>query len=117
MVEHKEITGREWMKSLLVIGVAVAIIAVSAFIILPKYPLGWVGLVLVTAIAIMVIATREEQGTIYKCPACGQEFEVPATRRMLAPHGVTKKEGRWMEWKRLECPVCHETSKMYPIEK
>jgi hypothetical protein len=117
MVEYQEITGKEWMKSLVVIGVTVAIISISAFIVLPTYPLVWVGMVLAAAIVIMVIATREEKTAIYKCPACGQEFEVSATRRLLAPHGVTKKEGKWLEWKRLECPICHETSKMYPVKQ
>jgi uncharacterized C2H2 Zn-finger protein len=117
MTEYKEVTRKEWKESLLIIGLLVVIISAGAFFLLPENWLAWVILVVIAVIVIIIIAAREGGNVVYKCPACGQEFEISAVKNVFAPHGVTKKEGKWLEWKQLECPICHGRSKMFPVKK
>ncbi|MBU7016040.1 MAG: hypothetical protein HXS44_00920 [Theionarchaea archaeon] len=116
MSDYQEITESEWKKSLLIIVPLVIIIAVGAFFLLPDYWHIWAALVTVTVIVVIIIAAREAKDVVFKCPKCGQEFTVSAFKSVMAPHGVTKKDGKWYEWKHLECPMCHEKTKMYPVD-
>ena len=117
MSDYQEITRTEWKKSLLIIVPLVIIIAVGALFLLPDYWQIWVVLVTVTVFVVIIIAAREAKDVAFKCPKCGQEFTVSAFKSVMAPHGVTKKNGKWYEWKHLECPMCHEKTRMYPVEK
>ena len=117
MSEYQEITKSEWKKSLLLIVPLVIIISVGALFLLPYYWYVWVILVVVIVILIIIIAAQQGQDVVFKCPKCGQEFAVSAFKSVMAPHGVTKKDGKWYEWKYIECPMCHEKTRMYPVEK
>jgi len=117
MAEHQEITKKEWKKSLLLIVVLVVIITIGAFVLLPYYWYGFVILVVASIVVVIVIVAREEKPATYKCPKCGQEFTISSFKNVFAPHGVTKKEGKWYEWKHLECPMCHEKARMFPMPR
>ena len=117
MKEQQEITGKEWKQSLLYIGALVVVITISAFTLLPDHWLEWTVLVVACVVIIIIIAIRQERGAQFECPKCGHEFEISAFKSALAPHGVVKKDGKWYEWKHLECPMCHEKMKMTPTKK
>jgi hypothetical protein len=117
MTEYQEVTRTEWKKSLLIIAVMVVIISASAFFMLPDYILGWIALVIVCVFAIIVLVAREEKNVTFRCPKCQHTFTISGFKSALSPHGVTKEDGKWLEWKYLECPMCHEKSKMVPLRK
>ena len=114
--EYQDITRSEWKKSLAFIGFMVAVTTVSAFALIPDHWLVWTMLVVATIIVVVVVAVRGAGDVLYKCPTCGQEFEISAFKSAVAPHGVTKKDGKWFEWKHLECPMCHGKSRMIPVK-
>lgn len=117
MTEYQDITKKEWKRSLLYIAVLVAIVTVGAFVLLPDYWYGFLILVVVLIFLVVIIVVREQGEVVFKCPKCGQEFEISALKSTIAPHGVTKKEGKWFEWKYLECPMCHEKARMFPVKE
>ena len=115
MSEYQEVTKTEWKKSLLLIVPLVVIVSLGAFLI-PDHWVAFTALVVVTMAVIIIAAIQDAGNVMFKCPKCGQEFEISALKNAISPHGVTKKEGKWYEWKHLECPVCHEKSKMLPVK-
>lgn len=117
MAEYQEITKKEWKKSLLLIVVLVVIITIGAFVLLPKYWYGFVILVAAGIVVVIALVAFGEKPAMYKCPKCGQEFTISTFKNVFAPHGVSKKEGKWFEWKRLECPMCHEKARMFPVKE
>lgn len=117
MTEYQDVTKKEWKRSLLLIVPLIAVISIGAFVLIPDYWVAFIILVVVVIGVVAIIAIREERNVMFKCPKCGQEFEISAFKSALSPHGVTKKEGKWYEWKHLECPVCHGKSKMFPVKE
>ncbi|MGD2073090.1 MAG: hypothetical protein PVG65_06345 [Candidatus Thorarchaeota archaeon] len=117
MAEYQEITQGEWKKALLYIVPLVIIVTISSILLLPHNLLLFVAVVVISIVVVIVIAAREEKNVMFKCPTCGQEFEISAMKSTISPHGVVKEDGKWMEWKYLECPVCHAKEKMFPIKK
>ena len=56
--EYQDITPSDWKKSLAFIGLIVAVITVSAFVLIPDYWLVWVVLVAASIVVIVVVAVR-----------------------------------------------------------
>jgi uncharacterized membrane protein len=117
MAEYQEITKSEWKKSFLFIIPIVVIVSISAFALLPENWMLYILVVAITICVITIVAVRGEKDVLFKCPTCGQEFKISALKNALSPHGVTKKDGKLVEWKYLECPMCHGKTKMSPIKK
>lgn len=117
MAEYQEVTRKEWKESLLVIAALVVVIVIGAVFMIPDYWYGFIILVVAVMCAVIIIVIREQGPVVFKCPKCGQEFEISAFKNVMSPHGVSKKEGKWYEWKYLECPVCHEKLKMFPVKE
>ena len=116
MAEYQVITGSEWKKSLLYIIPPVLIVVIGSIFLLPHNWMWYLVLVAFSIGVVIILAVREEKNVMFKCPTCGQEFEISAFQSALSPHGVTKKDGKWIEWKHLECPMCHTKEKMFPIK-
>lgn len=114
---EQEISKKEWKESLVIIGALVVVITIGSILLLPKYWYAWVVLVVVAVVAIIIVVAREETHAVFECPKCAHRFEVPTLKNVFAPHGVVKKEGKWFEWKYLECPMCHEKSKMFRVKE
>jgi MFS superfamily sulfate permease-like transporter len=117
MAEIQEITSGEWKKALLYIVPLVIIVTISSIFLLPQNMLLFIIVIVISIVVVIIMAAREEKNVMFKCPTCGQEFEISAMKSTLSPHGVVKKDGKWVEWKYLECPVCHTKEKMFPIKK
>lgn len=117
MSEYQEITKKERKSSLIIIVVFIAIVTASSVLLFTAYWYLWIVILAASMAIIIAIAARQEGGIIFKCPTCGQEFEISALKSAFSPHGVTKKEDKWYEWKYLECPVCHGKARMFPVSK
>lgn len=117
MAEYQEVTKKEWKESLLIIVALVVVLTIGAVFLIPDYWYGFVILVVVVIFFVIILVIREQGAAVFKCPTCGQEFEISAFKNVMSPHGVSKKEGKWYEWKYLECPMCHEKAKMFPVKE
>lgn len=93
-------------KSLLLIGIYVAAISVTAFLLLVTYWYIWLALV---AGGLFLLILWHKKSTAYRCPRCGNEFEISFLTDFFSPHGVTNTGGGWMY---LKCPRCQNRSKM-----
>ena len=100
----------DWSKSLIFIGVYVAVISVTAFYLLLIYWYLWITLV---AGGLIILVLWHTKSTVYHCPICGSEFEISVLTDFLSPHGVTKNGG----WLYLKCPFCSNRSKMQVLVK
>ncbi len=96
----------DWKKSLLLIGIYVVAISITAFILLVMYWYVW--LAIVTG-GLLMLVLWHKKATAYHCPRCGNEFEISFLTDLFSPHGVTKEGGAWMY---LKCPSCSNRSKM-----
>ena len=89
------------MRSNVWVGLAVVIIFIVAFFILPRLShAAWSSLLItVVFLGIMIVLVRWHARTSgYHCPACGHEFAVSAWVDFLSPHGFGRKL--------LRCPRC-----------
>lgn len=98
-------------KFLSVIGIYVAAISITAFLLLVTYWYVWLALV---AGGLFLIVSWHKKSTAYRCPKCGNEFEISFLTDFFSPHGVTKEGGGWLH---LKCPRCHNRSKMKVLVK
>lgn len=119
MTTYQEITKKDWKESALIIGAFVAVAIIASVFLLPTYWYLYVIIIVSGIFALIYVAAKGEKSTsyLYECPKCKQEFEVSTLTSLLAPHGVTKKDGNWYEWKYLECPMCHQKARLKPIKK
>ncbi len=83
----------DWTKSLLLIGIYVLVISITAFILLVTYWYVW--LAVLTGGLLMLVLWRKK-ATAYHCPRCGNEFEISFLTDLFSPHGVTKEGRAWM---------------------
>jgi uncharacterized C2H2 Zn-finger protein len=101
----------DWTKSLLFISIYVAAISITAFLLLLSYWYVWLALV-VGGISLLVL--WHKKSTAFRCPKCGNEFEISFLTDFFSPHGVTKEGDGWVY---LKCPRCHNRSKMEVLVK
>jgi len=111
MPTYRKIERSDWTKSLLFIGIYVAAISVTAFILLVTYWYLWI--TLVTG-GLFILVLWHKKSNAYRCPKCGSEFEISLLTDFFSPHGVTKDGGGWLY---LKCPVCSTRSKMEVLAK
>lgn len=101
----------DWKKTLLLIGSYVAAISVTAFFLLVTYWYVWLSLV---AGGLFILVLWHKKSTAYRCPRCGNEFEISFLTDFFSPHGVTKNGCGWTY---LKCPRCQNRSKMEILVK
>jgi hypothetical protein len=111
MSSYRKPKRSDWTKSLVIIGVYVAVISVTSFYLLLSYWYLWIALV---AGGLFILVLWHKKSTAYRCPKCGGEFEISFLTDFFSPHGVTKNGGGWTC---LKCPVCSNTSKMEILVK
>ena len=100
----------DWYKSLIFIGVYVAVISITSFILLVTYWYLWVALV---AGGLIIILAWHAKSTVHHYPNCVNELEISGLTDFFSPHGVTKNGG----WTYLKCPACSKRSKMETLVK
>jgi hypothetical protein len=98
-------------KFLLFIGLYVAVISVTAFVLLVEYWFVWLAIV---AVGLFMLVLWHKKSTAYHCPKCGNEFEISFLVDFFSPHGVNKDGGGWTY---LKCPRCHNRTKMEVLVK
>ena len=111
MAAYRKPKRSDWTKSLILIGVYVAVISVTAFILLITYWYLWLALV---AGGVFILVLWHKKSTAYRCPKCGSEFEISLLTDLVSPHGITRTGGGWLY---LKCPACSNRSKMDVLVK
>ena len=107
---YRKLQRSDWSKSLLFIGIYIAVISITAFILLVTYWYLWIALV---AAGLFILVLWHKKTTAYQCPKCNNEFEISFLTDFFSPHGVTKNGG----WTYLKCPVCSKRAKMEILVK
>jgi len=95
----------DWSKSLLCVGTYVAVISITASILLVTYWYFWLAVV---AGGLFILVLWHNKSTAYCCPKCGNKFEISYLTDFFSPHGTTKDGG----WIYLKCPRCQNRTKM-----
>jgi len=111
MASYRKPKRSDWTTSLIVIGIYVAVISVTAFILLITYWYLWIAIV---AGGLFALVLWHKKSTVYHCPICGNEFEISFLTDLFSPHGVTKSGGGWVY---LKCPECGNWAKMEILVK
>lgn len=109
----KENTG--WKEAVSYIALFVAIITITAFVIIPVYwPSGFVFWLVIVFAGTVLLVNWHSDNFKYKCKNCGNYFEISAFRDFISPHGITRDGGGW---KYLKCPKCKKRSRAVIVEK
>lgn len=97
---YREVTAKDWRKVALYILLALLVIAVSGWLLIPlAKPIGMiVWLAVIVAGALFFLVKWHARSTAYRCPACGQEFEISILADFISPQVPDKKY--------LKCPHC-----------
>lgn len=97
-------TRKDWIFGIAWLLIYLAVISVSAFLLIPEYWYGWLVLMFVSSILLVI---RQNRNYACRCRECGYEFEISFLANLLAPHGVDKG-GSW-QW--VKCPNCQKRVK------
>ncbi|MGE5556885.1 MAG: hypothetical protein ACM3UY_11605 [Methanocella sp.] len=111
MPAYRKPKSGDWAVSLLFIGIYIAAVTISAFLLLVTYWYVWLSIV---AVGLFLIVLWHKESTAYRCPKCGNEFEISFLTDFFSPHGVTKEGGGWTY---LKCPRCQTRTKMEILVK
>ena len=98
----------EW---LIFIGIYVATITLTSFLLLGAYWYVWFVLV---AGGLFILVLWHKKSTAHHCPVCGDEFEITCLTYLFSSHGVTKEDDGWTY---LKCPQCKNRAKMKILVK
>jgi DNA-directed RNA polymerase subunit RPC12/RpoP len=102
MTHYREPKGRDYAQASIILILMVACLTGSVVILISL--LGDVGFLVwfpaVPLLTIYLIVRWHHRNTAYRCPACGNEFEIGFFQDLLAPHAFTKYN--------LVCPRCSE---------
>ena len=90
-----EVTERDWYGTALALLAFVAVIVILSVFLLPGY---WYLWLLVIGGGVALLAEWHAKNFAYRCPACGEVFEVSTLEDFLGPDVVNKKY--------LKCPKC-----------
>jgi DNA-directed RNA polymerase subunit RPC12/RpoP len=99
-MSYREVTKRNWWKVGAYTLLTVAIIVVTAVILIPiAWPVGLVAWLAIIVSGSLFLLVRWHAGnTAYRCPACKHEFEISVFTDFVSPHVPDKKY--------LQCPQC-----------
>jgi len=99
-MSYREVTKRDWWKVGAVTLLTVAIIVITAVILIPiAWPVGLVAWLAVIFSGSLFLLVRWHTGTTaYRCPTCEHEFEISVLTDLVSPHVPDKKY--------LQCPQC-----------
>ena len=97
---YREVTKSDWWRVGAYTLLAVAIIAITALILIPvAWPVGLVvWLALFVSGDLFLLVRWHANSTAYRCPACEHEFELSVFTDLVSPHVPDKKY--------LKCPQC-----------
>lgn len=95
----RELRGRDWWTSAAILAVFVAVITVSAFVLLPRRWWAWLAVVAASTLALVVWHART---SAYRCSHCGAVFQVSVLVDLVSPHTANRRGAR--HW--LRCPEC-----------
>ena len=111
MSKYRKPKRSDWTKSLLIISIYVAVISITAFVLLLTY---WYIWLVIVAGGLVLLVLWHKQSTAYRCPICGNVFKTSFLTDFFSPHGVTKEGDGWTY---LKCPRCKNRSKMEVLVK
>jgi hypothetical protein len=114
MDKIQSITKSEMRRSLGFILLLVIVLGVSTLLFWTPVWYLWFPIVI---IILGIIAYTAASKSHYLCPVCHEQFTITALQDFFAPHGITKIDGKWVEWKLLKCPKCLTRSKCYPLQE
>ncbi len=80
----------------------------AIFLIPADWSIGLI-IIIVTTIILLLLVRWHARNFAYRCPECGQEFEISVFTDFISPHGVGKKY--------LKCPRCQKRSWANETEK
>ncbi|WP_292465742.1 hypothetical protein [Methanolobus sp.] len=96
---YREVTDSDWRRTILyIVSFSVIIVAVS-FVLLPE---NWYLWGLIVALGTFQLISWHAKNFAYRCPNCGEVFEISPAADFLGPNGGTKKY--------LKCPNCSKRS-------
>jgi uncharacterized C2H2 Zn-finger protein len=110
MMKYKEPTSKDYTQSIVFILIFIFVIAVGAFLLLPKYWYLWLLLVIG---GLMLLVNWHKKKTVYSCPNCDHVYQISFLTDLLAPHGIDR-DGAWLL---LRCPSCKKRSKSKVLKK
>ena len=91
------------MRTLFVLLIYLSATVVLAIILTPLvWPVGLTIWVLIALWSLLAVVRWHARNTVYRCPACGNEFSISSFTDFVSPHGVSEGGG----WKLLTCPRC-----------
>jgi DNA-directed RNA polymerase subunit RPC12/RpoP len=97
---YRKVTSRDWWRVGAYILLTVAVLVVSAVILVPMArPVGlFVWLAFFAGGGLFLLVRWHAHHTAYRCPACGDEFEISVFTDFVSPQVPNKKY--------LKCPHC-----------
>ncbi len=93
--KYQMVTGKDWGKTAFLLFIFVTVMSLSSIILFSEY---WYFWLLIVVGGMTLIVTWHAKNFAYRCPGCGEIFEVSAMEDFFGPNGVNKKY--------LRCPKC-----------
>ena len=102
------------MRTLMVLLIFLSITVITAFILAPLvWPFGFAVWICVVLGSLLLMVGWHSRNVIYRCPACGNVFNISLVKDLLSPHGVSGSGG----WKLLTCPRCGRYARASALSK
>jgi len=95
--KYWEITKKDWFQTAFLLLIFVMTLGLFSIFLLPGY---WYFWLLIVAVELALLVAWHAKNFAYRCPRCGEVFEISTLGDFLGPNGVNKKY--------LKCPKCRK---------
>ena len=99
MSRYRNLTWKDWTTTWLLIAVFTAVIVIAGILLASRHPMGFA---LLACALLLALVRWHAANFAYRCPACGNEFEISTFKDLISPHTPTTKY--------LRCPKCTHRS-------
>jgi hypothetical protein len=86
--KYQMVTDKDWGKTAFLLFIFVMVMSLSSIILFAEY---WYFWLLIVVGGMTLIVTWHAKNFAYRCPGCGEIFEVSTMEDFFGPNGVNKK--------------------------
>lgn len=97
-----ETTRKDWIRTISYSAIYCVAVVLGAIFLIHSY---WYLWIFIFVVGLILLVRWHAKVSVYRCPNCGNEFQISTITDLISPQGVGRTEdGKFYGWKYLKCP-------------
>ncbi len=95
--KYRETTKKDWLQTAFLLLIFITTVGLFSILLPPDY---WYFWLLIMAAELSLLVAWHAKNFSYRCPRCGEVFDISTIEDLISPNGVNKKY--------VKCPKCRK---------